>query len=100
MIYADTSDIVTFELRDNNGTVIDDTVITVISGPQTISFNFDLPPANGLQLGINGTTDGLFRNTNGASFPYDISNLVSFTGANISSAPDNWYFYYNIFHHN
>jgi len=96
LIYADISDTVTFELRDNNGTVINDTVITVISGPQTISFNFDLPPANGLQLGINGTTAGLFRNTNGASFPYDISNLVSFTGASNQGTQNNWYFYYNI----
>ena len=96
LIYADTSNTVTFELRDNNGTVIDDTVITVVSGPQTIILNFDIPPANDLQLGINGINSGLFRNNNGASFPYTIGNLVTFTGASNQSTQDNWYFYYNI----
>ena len=96
LIYADTSNTVIFELRDNNGTVINDTVITVVSGPQTIYFNFDLPPANGLQLGINGINSGLFRSTNGASFPYNIGNLVSFTGASNQGTQNNWYFYYNI----
>lgn len=96
LIYADTSNVVTFELRDSSGGVIDDTTLAVIPGSQTIYLNFDIPVGNDLQLGINGVNSGLFRNNNGASFPYDVGNLVSFTGASNSSTQNNWYFYYNI----
>ena len=87
---------ISFELRDNNSTVLDDTTITVVIGKQTLYFDFDIPIGTDLQLGLKYSNSGLFRNNNGATFPTNIGSLLSFTGANISSAQDNWYFYYNL----
>ncbi|MEC9208971.1 MAG: S8 family serine peptidase [Bacteroidota bacterium] len=95
-VYADVLNTITFELRDNSGVVLDDTTITVIVGKQTLYLDFDIPVGNDLQLGVRYSNSGLFRNNNGATFPQNIGNLLSFTGANISSAQDNWYFYYNL----
>ena len=57
------------------------------------NLNFDLPVENNLQLGINGSNSDLFRNDNGAVFPYNISNIVSITGTNASLGY--YYFFYD-----
>ena len=95
-VYAEQVNTITFELRDNSGLILQDTTITVSVGKQTLYFNFDVPIATGLQLGLNTTNSSLYRNNSGAVFPYTISNLVSFTGASNTSTQDNWYNYYNI----
>jgi len=95
-VYADIVNTITFELRDNNSTVLDDTTITVVIGKQTLYFDFDIPIGTDLQLGLKYSNSGLFRNNNGATFPTNIGSLLSFKGANISSAQDNWYYYYNL----
>ena len=86
----------TFELRDNNGTVLDDTIVLLIIGKQTLNLDFDIPIGTDLQLGLKYSNSGLFRNNNGATFPQNIGSLLSFTGANITSTQDNWYYYYNL----
>ena len=95
-VYADIANTITFELRDNNGTVLDDTTIIVIVGKQTLNLDFDIPIGTDLQLGLKYSNSGLFRNNNGATFPQNIGSLLSFTGANITSTQDNWYYYYNL----
>ena len=47
VVYAQSSNTITFELRDNNSTVIDDTTITVTSGQQRLYFDFDVPVGQG-----------------------------------------------------
>ena len=97
VIYAQFSNTITFELRDNNGVVIDDTTHNVAAGQQTIDLNFDVPIANDMQLGISGTNSGLFRNNSGANYPYNIGSAISITASSASSAPqDYYYFFYNI----
>ena len=39
---------------------------------------------------------GLYRNNNGASFPYPIITLLSITFSINTITQNNWYFYYNI----
>jgi hypothetical protein len=95
-VYADIANTITFELRDNNGAVLDDTTITVLVGKQTLNLDFDIPIGTDLQLGLKYSNSGLFRNNNGATFPQNIGSLLSFTGANITSTQDNWYYYYNL----
>ena len=93
VVYAQSSNTITFELRDNNSTVIDDTTITVASGQQRLYFDFDVPVGNNYELGIAGTNSGLYRNNGGVSYPYDIGGLVSITG---SSANANYYYFFMI----
>ncbi|MEC9209983.1 MAG: S8 family serine peptidase [Bacteroidota bacterium] len=95
-IYANIISTISFELRDNTGNVLDDTTLTVSIGQQTVYFDFDIPIGTDLQLGVNGNVSGLYRNNNGASFPYPIGTLISINGASNTSTQNNWYFYYNI----
>jgi PKD repeat protein len=96
IIYANTSSTITFELRSNLGNVLDDTTIAIAIGQQTIYFDFDIPIGTDLQLGVNGSVSGIYRNNNGASYPYPIGTLMSITGASNTSTQNNWYFYYNL----
>ena len=43
----------TFELRNQNGTIIDDTTHFVLSGEQRLDLNFEVPVGNNLQLGVS-----------------------------------------------
>ena len=96
VVFADISTNITFELRDSIGNPIDDTTIAVQSGMQRLYFDFDVPIANNLQLGISSSNSGLYRNNTGATFPTTIGSVLTFTGSNITSTQDNWYFYYDI----
>ncbi len=94
-IYAENYRSVTFELRNNNGNVIDDTTLYVSPGKQNIILNFDVPIGNNFQLGINGTNSGLYRNNSGPDYPYNIANMINIKGSS-ASQPGYYYFYYNI----
>ena len=93
--YAESPKLITFELRNSNGIVLDDTTHFVSAGNQTLQLNFETPISNGLQLGISTGNSGLFRNDQGASYPYNISSVMSITGSS-ASQPGYYYFYYNI----
>ena len=100
IIYSEGINTISFELRDNNGTVINDTTLNVVAGQQTINLNFNVPIANDLQLGVSPgalTNFGLYRNNTGASYPYDVASAVNITSSSASTSPyDYYYFYYNI----
>ena len=93
--YSDGNNIVTFELRDNNGNVIDDTTYNMNPGSQTITLNFNVPTGNSHQLGIATSYSELYRNDEGANYPYNIDNVISITGSSASQS-GYYYFYYNI----
>ena len=95
-VSAEQSNTIIFEVRDNAGSVIDDTTITVSIGYQTLYLDLDIPIGTNFQLGLGTINAGLYKNNNGAIFPYNISNLVSITGANNSGSQNNWYNYYNL----
>ena len=52
-MYAGTAQSITFELRDANSNVIDDTTISVQTGKNTLFVDFDVPVGNNLQLGVS-----------------------------------------------
>tara|TARA_B100001093_G_scaffold455381_1_gene465480 strand:+ start:71409 stop:74969 length:3561 start_codon:yes stop_codon:yes gene_type:complete len=96
-IYAGTNQAITFELRNNNSQVIDDTTITVQVGLNTLYLNFNLPVMNNLELGISASGADLYRNSSGASYPYNIGTLASITGHNSPwGDPEYHYFFYNL----
>ena len=96
-VYAGTNHSITFELRDNNSQVIQDTSIVVQVGLNTLYLDFDLPVMNNLELGISAGNANLYRNNSGASYPYNIGNLASITGHNSPwGDPEYHYFFYNL----
>ena len=96
-VYAGTSQSITFELRDDNSQVLEDTTITVQLGLNTLNVDFNVPSMNDLELGISTGNSDLYRNSSGASYPYPIGNLASVTGHNSPwGDPEYHYFFYNI----
>jgi len=95
-VYAGSSNIITFELRDNNSSVIDDTTITVSPGLNTLFVDFDLPVGNDFELGIGAAGSDLYRNSTGAAYPYNIGALASITGHNSPNSATYHYFFYNL----
>ena len=104
LIYSEASNTITFELRDNGGTVLDDTTLNVIAGQQRIDLNFDVPIGTDLQLGVSAGAlqgDGLYRNNASANYPYDIASALSITRSSASgnggaNAYTYYYFYYDL----
>ncbi len=93
--YIDNTNTITFELRDNNGNVIDDTTHTLSPGKQNVTLNFDVPNALSLQLGVSSNNSGLYRNNSGPNYPYNIGDMINITGSS-ASQPGYYYYYYNI----
>ena len=104
LIYSEAQNTITFELRDNNSNVLDDTTLNVVQGQQRIDLNFIVPIASDLQLGVSSgalQNDGLFRNNANANYPYDIGSAISITRSSASgnggaNAFSYFYFYYDI----
>ena len=86
-VYTQSSNTVTFELRNSLGNVIDDTTLTLISGGQRIDLNFDVPVGVNYQLGVSSSGSGLWRNNSGVNYPYDIGGLVNIKYSSASSNP-------------
>ncbi len=91
MVYANGAGNRTIELRDNGGTVLQDTTINIPSGQQRVELNFALPVANNLQLGTTPGPD-LFRNNSGPAYPYSNAGV---TITNSSAGTDFYYFFYD-----
>ena len=95
-VYAGTAQAITFELRDNNSQVLEDTTITVQMGLNTLYLDFDVPVMNDLELGMSTGNSDLYRNSTGSAYPYAIGNIASLTGHNSPNSATYHYFFYNI----
>ena len=94
LVYSQDTNAITFELRDNNGNVLQDTPHLLVPGPQRVILNFDVMPANDLQLGVSTPGSGLWRNNQGVNYPYDFGAFASITSSNAGN--QYYYFYYDI----
>ena len=92
--YADSNNLVTFELRDSVGIVLDDTTLSIIPGEQVLLLIFQVSTGIDMQLGISINNSGLYRNNSGTNYPYDIGGLISITSS--SAGSNYYYFYYDI----
>ena len=95
-MYAGTAQSITFELRDNNSNILEDTTITVQVGLNTLYIDFDVPVMNDLELGMNSNNSDLYRNSTGSAYPYSIGGLASITGHNSPNSDTYHYFFYNV----
>jgi len=97
MVYAQTAETITFELRNSGGTVLDDTTLSIPAGQQIIDLNLEVPIGSDFQLGIAAANSNLYRNNAGANYPYNIASAINITSSSATSSPYGYYyFYYNI----
>jgi len=94
MVYAQDTTLTTFQIRDDNGNVLDSTTVNVIPGGHRVYFNFPLSSGANYQLGIDGNSTNLFRNNTGVNYPYNFGPLAAIT--NSSAGGQYYYFFYDI----
>jgi bacillolysin len=76
-------------LFDNVGTLLNTITVNIPNGTSTVTLDLDLQPGD---YRIGGTEMNLYRNSDGAVFPYSLAGLVNITG---SSAVGRYYYYYD-----
>ncbi|HWB63079.1 MAG TPA: C10 family peptidase, partial [Chitinophagales bacterium] len=93
-VYSDSAGVRVIELLDANNNLLDSVMVNIANGHKTISLNFDVPVATGLQLVVSGF-QFLDRNTSGGNFPYNSTDhSVSITG-NTPASTSAYNFFYN-----
>jgi len=94
VIYSQDTTLTTFEIRDDNGNVLDDTTVNVIPGGHRIYFNYLMSAGSDYELGVNGGSNDLFRHNSGVSYPYNFGSLAAVTSS--SAGGNYYYFFYDI----
>ena len=95
-VYASGTANRTIELLKADGSLITDTTINIPSGNSRINLNFDVPIGSDFKIGCKGSNN-LYRNTGGASFPYNLPGVLSIkeTTAAASGSPNYYYYLYD-----
>ncbi|MBX7243249.1 MAG: M4 family metallopeptidase [Bacteroidia bacterium] len=93
-VYANSAGNRTVSLMDEFGTILQSRTVSLNPGYNKVVLNFIMNSATNLQLGITGTNVGLYRNTSGSAYPYNIGNFLSIIKSS-SSNQQQYYFFYN-----
>ncbi len=83
----------TIVLLDGSGELLNIKTVFIPEGEQTIDINFYIPQGTDYRLGLY-TDAFLFRNDGGASYPYELDNLVSITKSTADTAPTQYYYFF------
>lgn len=82
-VYAGSAGNRTFEYRDAGGNILDSVTVFVPAGESRASLGFTLQVGTNHQLGLSrGTNADLFRNNNGANYPYAVGTYANITASN------------------
>ncbi len=83
-VYSNQTGNRTFQLTDQNGTVLQTKVVSMPSSPFAVRavLDFRIRPGNNYYLRVTGTSNNLWRNTRGPVFPYTIPNKISLKQSN------------------
>ncbi len=93
-VYANGSGDRTIELRNNLGVVLETITTNIPTGMQVVDLGWDLAVGTNYQLACEvGSAPNLYRNTSGATYPYNLSGLVEITTS--SAGPGYYYMFYN-----
>jgi len=96
-IYAQGAGNRTVELRNAQGVSLQQKVVNLADGMNVVTLDLPLTVGTQYQLGVpaGSTNINMYRNNAGASFPYNISNLVSITGTDVTTSNAYYYYYYD-----
>ena len=68
------------ELRDSSGGLLAEIPVQFIQGEQTVELDLYIPCGAGHRLGLT-ETNGIVKNTSGASYPYSVLEVVEIIGS-------------------
>ena len=97
LVYAQGDGNRTIQLRDYTGAVIEEITTFIPHGQSRVVLNFSIPVENNLQLGTPPGAQDLFRNSTGASYPYNIGGFLDIkrSSASGTDAYNYYYFFYD-----
>lgn len=90
LVYANSAGNRTIQLQNSNGIMMLSKTVNIPQGESRVTLDFDVPVGTNLRLALSAGNN-IYRNTAGAAFPYQISNLIKITG---TSATQPAYYYY------
>jgi len=94
-VYANTAGDRTIQVLKNiGGTILFSKTITLPEGESRVVLNFNLTPGTQYFLKVTGALVDLYRDTGGANFPFNLSNLISITDTDAAPASPNYYYYF------
>ncbi len=82
----------TIELRNEANEVIQTVVVFLTTGENRVTLLMDIPTPGRYSLG--NFAEDLYRNNEGATYPYTVDNLVSIYSSNATSSELTFYYYF------
>lgn len=71
---------------------VEQIVVDLVDGPQVVDLNIIVPSAGDYNLGGNNV--GLYRNSDGPSYPYDLAGVMTINSSSASTSPFDYYYYF------
>ena len=91
-VYAQGAGDRTITLYDNLDNIVQSVTVNVPNGASRVKLNLDIPVAGLYSLA--NTSENLYRNNGGASYPYTINNLVQIYKSNATTNELTFYYYF------
>lgn len=91
-VYAQGAADRTFTLYNASNTAIQTVTVNVPNGSSRVTLNMDIPSTGNYSIG--NVSENLYRNNGGASYPYQIDNLVSIYSSNATGSALTYYYYF------
>ncbi len=92
-VYSDREQEREIVLLDSNGALLQSRKVLIPAGEHRIDLDIFVPIGQDFELGMYSDAY-LFRNSNGASYPYTIDNLISITKNTAGGTAVNYYYYF------
>lgn len=96
-LYAESSFSTQIEIIDVNENQIYSSIIALETGLNQVELDFVIFPGNDYKIGINGSNDGLYRNSSVAdgTFPINLFDVIEITSNTTEDPLDFFYYFYN-----
>lgn len=82
ILFSNRAGVRKLDLWNKNGELVNSFDVFVSSSPLRVNLNIVIDPDSNYRFSFASREINLFKNTSGATYPYNISNLVSITGSN------------------
>jgi len=92
LVYAQGDGDRTIILYDEADQVVQTSTVPLVNGPNRVTLNFDIPEVGRYSLG--NASENLYRNNEGANYPYEISNVLSIYSSNAPNGEFSFYYYF------
>lgn len=73
------------------GNIVDQVTVNLVDGPQRINLNLNVPAAGDYHIGGNNVD--LYRNNNGANYPYTLPGFMTITSSSATTSSTGFYYY-------